>query len=349
MSHFWVFLPVFVFFSVYVNYILHVFVFSIFSLVCAFRCWGGSVAVGLLYGGVYLIIFWGLGFVYGFSSSPYGGSLEGVVFNAVYFSTFALASELGRFCALSSSRRGWWPLFVSVVFAFELYRPSLSPQWVGSVAVPALAMSLTASILQLRHGVWASLPLAFVYKVLPYVSPVLPNSPWVVYGFVNVLFLLAVAVDTGEVKRGGGLFLFGLVGLVVFLVGGFGVRPYLVVTGSMSPAIEPGDVVIVAPTRDVAIGDVVAYRGDGVVLHRVVSIERGEGGRLFYITKGDANDSPDPPVPAEAVLGRVVLVLPKVGLPALWARNPADWPKLALFLMAVLLLENLLTRVRFKF
>lgn len=86
------------------------------------------------------------------------------------------------------------------------------------------------------------------------------------------------------------------------------------VTGpSMAPLVKSGDYVTVVPANgeDVCLGDLVLFRqyGECMVLHRVLWVFRDSGGRTKrLITKGDAVDTPDPPVSAADILGRVVLI-----------------------------------------
>lgn len=77
--------------------------------------------------------------------------------------------------------------------------------------------------------------------------------------------------------------------------------------GSMSPAMEPGDIAIVALGERASVRDIVLYNhGGGLVLHRVVGVARGG-----LVTRGDANPVNDlEPVPDRRVLGRVVAVVP---------------------------------------
>ncbi|NOY70498.1 MAG: signal peptidase I [Deltaproteobacteria bacterium] len=86
----------------------------------------------------------------------------------------------------------------------------------------------------------------------------------------------------------------------------------LEVTGtSMAPSIKSGDRVVVSPASpdSVAIGDIVFFRqaGDRMALHRVLWVIRDDSGRVSsFLTKGDAVDTPDTPVMAEDIMGRVV-------------------------------------------
>lgn len=100
-----------------------------------------------------------------------------------------------------------------------------------------------------------------------------------------------------------------------------GWTPLVIVSGSMAPSIQPGDVVLVDPRADdVAPGAVVAYSRDGAtpLLHRIVA-EPADGA---YTTKGDANLSADStPLAAREMLGKGRLVVPYIGFPKLWTQH----------------------------
>lgn len=108
--------------------------------------------------------------------------------------------------------------------------------------------------------------------------------------------------------------------LVTVLIGVHnGYQAVAMQTGSMSPAIKPGDLAIVHQTapKDIQVGDAITFQapvnGNPMVTHRVVSIDKGPAGPLFH-TKGDANESPDPWVIHYSTTGwRVTTVLGGVG------------------------------------
>ncbi|ELZ41563.1 peptidase S26B, signal peptidase [Halorubrum californiense DSM 19288] len=93
---------------------------------------------------------------------------------------------------------------------------------------------------------------------------------------------------------------------------------FVVLTASMTPAIAPGDVVIVAERDPTAIaeGDVITFvRGTSEVpvTHRVISVV-DEAGTLAFETMGDANEGPDPGlVVAGSLVGVVTLTIPYIG------------------------------------
>jgi signal peptidase I len=80
----------------------------------------------------------------------------------------------------------------------------------------------------------------------------------------------------------------------------FGYRTMTMLTASMSPSIDPGDVTIVTPLAisDVTEGMVITYHvpvGDHqLVTHRVIAVEHGPDGSVTVHTKGDANEAADP-------------------------------------------------------
>ena len=99
-----------------------------------------------------------------------------------------------------------------------------------------------------------------------------------------------------------------------------GATPYTVLTGSMSPAIDPGTVVVVraTPFEEIAVGDVVTYQlrseDPTTVTHRVVGVTWSRSlGRLLTM-QGDANGAPDQqPVRAVQVRGTVWYQVPWIG------------------------------------
>ena len=105
-----------------------------------------------------------------------------------------------------------------------------------------------------------------------------------------------------------------LSGLVLYKTDGL--RLYSVQSGSMAPAILPGDLVINLKTQLSALvpGDVISYtssNGSGeVITHRIVNIDTNSG---VIITKGDNLAQADPPVPTGMVLGRSVKTIPAAG------------------------------------
>lgn len=103
-----------------------------------------------------------------------------------------------------------------------------------------------------------------------------------------------------------------------------------IVSGSMAPTVEVGDVVVFRPASldDLAPDAVIRFGADaGTITHRIVDIDAE--GRIT--TRGDANGSVDrATVTIEGVEGLGVLVVPLVGYPIVWADQGRTMPLLAL-------------------
>ena len=94
----------------------------------------------------------------------------------------------------------------------------------------------------------------------------------------------------------------------------FNYRMFTVVSGSMEPMYEIGDVLI-AKEKDsntIKVGDTISYLGsigqftDKVITHRVVDIEIDEDGKRLFHTKGIANLVEDPIVKEDQLYGVVI-------------------------------------------
>jgi signal peptidase len=101
-------------------------------------------------------------------------------------------------------------------------------------------------------------------------------------------------------------------------------RVAVITSGSMTPNIQPGDVVVydrVEP-QEVTVGQILlvddpASPGN-LLTHRVI----GHTAAGEFVTKGDANANADSsPVPLANVLGRGRLLVPVVGRVALWNQS----------------------------
>ena len=106
-----------------------------------------------------------------------------------------------------------------------------------------------------------------------------------------------------------------------------GYRPLVVYSGSMTPAISTGSVVVVKPVvaEHLNIGDVISVKlkeSGHLVTHRVQARQLVDGKWVFQ-TKGDANKFPDPqPFVVENAAGKVVLDIPWLGYAIVYASSP---------------------------
>ena len=78
--------------------------------------------------------------------------------------------------------------------------------------------------------------------------------------------------------------------------GVFGIKPVIVLSGSMEPEIMTGDLIFLHDTEPAELkeGDVICYLLSGKsVTHRIVQVTAEAGGQVRFITRGDANNVED--------------------------------------------------------
>lgn len=131
---------------------------------------------------------------------------------------------------------------------------------------------------------------------------------------------------------------------------GFGVSPIL--TGSMQPTANPGDIYLtrLAPSTALRVGDVIAVNNQSTgtyYSHRIAEV-RDYNGLLRIVTKGDANDSVDRDpliVSPYAKISLVVATVPYLGRPMVYMNTVQGRQAAASFLV----LANILGLFAFIF
>jgi signal peptidase len=122
-----------------------------------------------------------------------------------------------------------------------------------------------------------------------------------------------------------------------------------VLTGSMRPGIEPGDIVVVAGVEDpsrLEVGDVITYLpypdDPTLITHRIIGVSAtGDGGRTFT-TQGDANSAIDDPVMDYQVRGRHLFTVPKLGRYINWGQGHVTWVPAAIGVVLLVYAAGLL-------
>ena len=115
---------------------------------------------------------------------------------------------------------------------------------------------------------------------------------------------------------------------------------YIVASGSMIPTLNISDFVIInhnIPFSNLKVGDIIVFKSPGslipneqheTIVHRIVHISTGIEGRVIT-TKGDANDGSIPyidyPLREQNYVGKVVYVIPKLGLVTKMLSPPTNY------------------------
>ncbi len=119
----------------------------------------------------------------------------------------------------------------------------------------------------------------------------------------------------------------------------FGIKPMIVLTGSMESEIYAGDLALVKEVDASTLkeNDIIAFRNEEnkVTTHRIVKLI-SEGSDILFMTKGDNNNTEDADlVKVTQVEGIFVLRIPKVGSFLMFMQQPIG---LAVVLLVILVI-----------
>lgn len=95
-------------------------------------------------------------------------------------------------------------------------------------------------------------------------------------------------------------------------------------------------------------GDIIVFHqlsGDELIVHRAIE-KRVQNGNIYFVTKGDGNTGPDQPIPADRVIGRVVLRIPWIGHLALIMRNSTGVYLIIALIIILVVIELLFPMLR---
>ena len=306
---------------------------------------GGFQVFSLVIGGLFC----------GFGKSPYAFTPQGIFINLIFVGSALVAMELSRAYIINSfSKRHTILILALIALLFTMFgfsparfmglgEPLATVTFLGGDGIPLLAENLLACFLAFLGGPIPAIAYRGVLEAFEWFCPILPDLSWGIKALVGTIvpavgFLAVQSLSSGQLRiarrerrvRGGssivGWTVAGIVVLALlwFSLGLLPFYPSAVAGGSMSPALNLGDMVIASKVSPDVIreGDIIEFRqGEVMVIHRVIEVQETEGSK-FFITKGDANRVADmDPVSPKQVKGRVMLNVPKLGWVTLFFRS----------------------------
>lgn len=204
--------------------------------------------------------------------------------------------------------------------------------------IPMVSINIAASYITMKVGYKPNLVWRLVTTLYVYMLPMVPNPNEYILSLIRFAFPLLLAyrvhiffakekdreVDRNYKKRNILVLMIPSVFMlvVIYLTSGyFKYSALAIASGSMSPNINKGDVVIyekIDSYDSLKIGDVIVYKYDNVVVvHRIINIINEDG--YYFYTKGDNNNSLDNvAVKEDMLIGIVKGRLPYIGLPTVW-------------------------------
>lgn len=125
----------------------------------------------------------------------------------------------------------------------------------------------------------------------------------------------------------------------------FGLKPMAVLTGSMVPVLNPGDMIFdkEVSQQDIKVGDIITFRKDTILItHRVESIEENSG-EIAFKTKGDANNVCDEDlVYKDMIIGTFAFRIPYGGYISNFAKSPIGFVLFIIIPASLLLYDEII-------
>ena len=298
----------------------------------------------------FFIVFYLMGLVVGLAKTRNYLTYTGIKNILLPLILFSILREILRYNLLNKADGNLicTIMVVFTIFLFDItddfYYSSFKSQYdilkfIALTLFPLISKNICYSYITKRLGYKPVIIYDLVFSLYPYLLPLIPNpSEYVVsiiYLIVPILFTYKIVNFVNKKKddlipsdyhrrkfKGLLLPLATISVLVYFYSGYFRYYAIAVASGSMSPKILKGDIVIVDQKQKkekINIGDVLAYRrNEVIVVHRVVNrIEYGDS--YIYYTKGDANNNVDGIVIEEDMtIGVVKVKIPYIGWPTVW-------------------------------
>lgn len=299
---------------------------------------------------MYYFITYFLGLFSGFVKSSYSLSFINIIKNTFPVIALILISELMRYVLFNKTKRNLPCLIIgcllfvmvdvnTMVHIYDVKTALGITKMICLVVFPSITKNIFLTYLTMKVGYKNGIIYRLITELSTYLLPIFPD-----FGeYINVLLktVLPIAImarlnnmfnyysvrkikDSRYNSRKLVLYsfiTFALLTIVLLTSGLFTYQALTIGSGSMSPAIEKGDVIILKSmkneeARKIKKGDVLVYNHDNkIIVHRVIK-KSNNGETISFKTKGDYNNAKDSwTVKQEDVIGIVKFRIRWVGMP----------------------------------
>ena len=299
---------------------------------------------------MYYFITYFLGLFSGFVKSSYSLSFINIIKNTFPVIALILISELMRYVLFNKTKRNLPCLIIgcllfvmvdvnTMVHIYDVKTALGIIKMICLVVFPSITKNIFLTYLTMKVGYKNGIIYRLITEISTYLLPIFPD-----FGeYINVLLktVLPIAImarlnnmfnyySVRKIKDSRynsrklvlySVITFALLTIVLLTSGLFTYQALTIGSGSMSPAIEKGDVIILKgmkneEARKIKKGDVLVYNHDNkIIVHRVIK-KSNNGETISFKTKGDYNNAKDSwTVKQEDVIGIVKFRIRWVGMP----------------------------------
>ena len=299
---------------------------------------------------MYYFITYFLGLFSGFVKSSYSLSFINIIKNTFPVIALILISELMRYVLFNKTKRNLPCLIIgcllfvmvdvnTMVHIYDVKTALGITKMICLVVFPSITKNIFLTYLTMKVGYKNGIIYRLITEISTYLLPIFPD-----FGeYINVLLktVLPIAImarlnnmfnyySVRKIKDSRynnrklvlySVITFALLTIVLLTSGLFTYQALTIGSGSMSPAIEKGDVIVLKSmkneeARKIKKGDVLVYNHDNkIIVHRVIK-KSNNGETISFKTKGDYNNAKDSwTVKQEDVIGIVKFRIRWVGMP----------------------------------
>lgn len=299
---------------------------------------------------MYYFITYFLGLFSGFVKSSYSLSFINIIKNTFPVIALILISELMRYVLFNKTKRNLPCLIIgcllfvmvdvnTMVHIYDVKTALGIIKMICLVVFPSITKNIFLTYLTMKVGYKNGIIYRLITELSTYLLPIFPD-----FGeYINVLLktVLPIAImarlnnmfnyySVRKIKDSRynnrklvlySVITFALLTIVLLTSGLFTYQALTIGSGSMSPAIEKGDVIVLKSmkneeARKIKKGDVLVYNHDNkIIVHRVIK-KSNNGETISFKTKGDYNNAKDSwTVKQEDVIGIVKFRIRWIGMP----------------------------------
>lgn len=295
---------------------------------------------------IYIIIYYLSGLLLGFKKSPLSFEIFNILKNLIYYVLLIAIIETSKYYLIKENNSKIFLILITIIFIIARldinYLNSIDNnyteifKYLSSNIIPLTLYGIVGTYLIKNSDSKTNIILQLVPSILMYTIPISPNLDWYLYGMYHIIYLSIIYIfikyeiekreENNERAKKSIVSLIPVssisVILVLFVLGIFNYVPIGVMSNSMNPIFERGDIVIYKKTNNINTikkDDIICYQLDNIkVMHRVIKTEKINN-KKYFTTKGDNLKTNDPlKVNEEQIIGVIKFTIPKLGYPSVW-------------------------------
>ncbi len=272
---------------------------------------------------VYVVSYFYIGFILGFSKSPYNHDILSILKNIITRLLPIISIEITRAVIVTRNKNNKLVLVITTILlilaeinysALIMNRQEVF-QYIFSDVAGIVSVGILSTYLTLKGSYLLPVIYRLFNKVVILILPILPNINWFISGAINVISPIVVYIlfkyelikenkdmrkqkENLKSKISYTLAISFSITLICFMLGIFKHEPIAILSNSMAPTFNRGDIVIFKKLeeeqlKEISIGTIIVYTiGDQNIAHRIVDVKK-ENGTVLYKTKGDSNNIAD--------------------------------------------------------